>query len=151
MTTGDVQGGASFDDASRSRLAEFADLLIAGGAGLPPASGADVQGKWIDRALAARPDLAEAVHTMITGTGDPAVELARRRNEDPATFDRFAYIVAGAYLMNPRVRKLLGLPGNAPKPNPAYPDEADHYLGDGILEPVIERGPIYRPTPPAST
>jgi len=41
----------------------------------------------------------------------------------------------------------LGLPGNAPKPKPALPDEADYYFRDGILEPVKARGPIYRPTP----
>ncbi|CAB4927787.1 unannotated protein [freshwater metagenome] len=32
---------------------------------------------------------------------------------------------------------------------PALPDEADAYLEDGILDVVIARGPIYRPTPEA--
>jgi hypothetical protein len=55
--------------------------------------------------------------------------------------------VAGSYLMNPRVRRGLGLPGGAPRPKPALPDESDYYLSGGILDPVIARGPIYRPTP----
>ncbi|MCW2739051.1 MAG: hypothetical protein JWN97_3695, partial [Nocardioides sp.] len=40
-----------------------------------------------------------------------------------------------------------GMPGDAPKRNPAFPDESEHYLSDGILDPVLQRGPIYRPTP----
>jgi hypothetical protein len=151
MTTGQIDARPALDDAARSRLAEFADKLIAGGAGLPAASGADVQGKWIDRALAARPDLVETVQSVLARSGDAGTELERLRTEEPAVFDRFTYVIAGAYLMNPRVRRLLGLPGGAPKPKPAYPDESDHYLRDGILDPVIERGPIYRPTPPATT
>jgi hypothetical protein len=139
------------DVAQKKRLADFADQLISGGAGLPSASAADVQGAWMDRTLAARPDLAEVIIEVIKGENDPTIELERLRREDSGMFSRFAFAVSGAYLMNPRVRDLLGLPGNAPKPNPAFPDEADHYLANGILNPVIERGPIYRPTPPATT
>jgi hypothetical protein len=43
--------------------------------------------------------------------------------------------------MNPKVRKRLRYPGQ--KASPPYPDEADYYLRDGLLDPVIERGPIY--------
>jgi hypothetical protein len=31
----------------------------------------------------------------------------------------------------------------APKKSPPYPDESDQYLEDGILDPVIQRGPLY--------
>lgn len=151
LAEGEARARPELDDALRGRLAEFADLLIAGGAGLPRASDADVQGKWIDRAMAARPDLAEIVHAVLAIPGEPASVLAGLREQDHATFHQFASTVAGAYLMNPRVRRRLGLPGGAPKPKPAYPDEAEYYLSDGILDPVIERGPIYRPTPPGPT
>lgn len=144
---GQAPAGLHLEDALRGRLAAFADLLITGGAGLPSASEANVQGKWIDRTIAARPDLAPTVQAVLAMPGEPADVLAGLRREDHPTFHRFASTLAGAYLMNPRVRRLLGLPGAAPKPQPAYPDEADYYLADGILDPVIERGPIYRPTP----
>lgn len=49
----------------------------------------------------------------------------------------------GAYLI--RVWRRLGYPGR--KPTPVLDDEADFYLDGGLLEPVIARGPIYRPTP----
>jgi hypothetical protein len=135
------------DQPQRAALAAFADVLIAGGDGLPSASEAKLHEKWIDRVLRVRPDLGAPVLAVLGCEGDPAVELERVRAEDPVTFAAFAEAVAGGYLLNPRVCKLLGLPGNAPKRNPAYPDEADFYLEDGILDAVRARGPIYRPTP----
>jgi hypothetical protein len=139
---------STLDDAQRATLATFADALIPGGAGLPSASEADVHGKWIDRTLRARPDLCDPVLAVLARGGDPGVELDRWRREDPPTFETFTLAVSGSYFMNPRVRRLLGYPGNAPKRKLAYPDEADFYLDGGkLLEPVAERGPIYRPTP----
>lgn len=132
-------------EAQRQRLAEFADRLIAGGEGLPSASEVEVHGKWMDRVFAAQPELADVVRQVIGRAGAPAEVLRALRASERETFDRFAYAVAGAYLIHPRVRKLLGYPSPAPHRAPAFPDEAEAYLEDGILNPVIERGPIYRP------
>ena len=140
---------SSLDNASRARLALFADALIAGGAGIPSASGADVHTQWIDRVFTARPDMATTVREVLATTGEPAVILATLRAEDPDRFSSFAFAIAGAYLINPRIRRELGYPGPIPVKNPALPDEADAYLEDGILDVVINRGPIYRPTPGA--
>ena len=134
----------------RARLAKLADVLISGGLGLPSASEAKVHERWIDRALSARPDLFDTVAAVLDAAGDPSATLQQLKKDDVTTFDSFAFIVAGAYLMNPSVCKALGLPGNAPKPRRALPDESDHYLEDGLLDPVVERGPIYRPTPPSA-
>ena len=150
MTIEETVTRPPLNDELRARLGQFADLLITGGAGLPSASAADVQGKWIDRTLAARPDLVDTIHSVLNRPDEPRAALDALRRDDHQLFDRFAFAIAGAYLMNPRVRRQLGLPGNAPKRKPAYPDESDHYLEGGILDPVIERGPIYRPTPPDS-
>lgn len=139
------------EDSEREALRAFADALIAGGAGLPSASEADVHGKWIDRTLRARPDLAELVVAVLGRGGEPEAELERLRREDRATFDGFTLAVSASYFMNPRVSKLLGYPGNAPKRKLAYPDEADYFLDGGkLLQPVLDRGPIYRPTPGVS-
>ena len=151
MIAADVPAAPQLSDAQRQRLAVYADLLICGGSGLPSASAADVQGKWIDRTMAVRADLAEVVLEVLALPGEPADRLRILRERSHATFDRFAYAIAGSYLMNPKVRKGLGLPGTAPKPKPALPDESDHYLEGDILGPVLDRGPIYRPTPPATT
>lgn len=142
-----VVSGPSLDGEQRSRLAAFGDALIPGGAGLPSASEAGVHEEWIDRTLDARPDLTEDVLGVIGGDAEPGVELERLRQEEPEVFARFTFTVSGAYFINPHVRKLFGYPGPAMQEKLAGPDEEAMYLADGILDPVIERGPIYRPTP----
>ncbi|MGY1644574.1 hypothetical protein ACI782_26035 [Geodermatophilus sp. SYSU D00703] len=137
----------ALDEAQRGRLAELADCLIPGGEGLPAASAVDVHGAWIDRVLAVRPDLGPVLAAVLAADGSGQELLDRVRVEDPERFGHFAYAIAGAYLINPRIRRLLGYPAAAPARNPAMEGEAEAYLEDGILDVVIARGPVYRPTP----
>jgi hypothetical protein len=44
--------------------------------------------------------------------------------------------------MSPRVRKLLGYPGQTQRPILA--DEAEYFLPDDLLAPVRSRGVVYR-------
>jgi hypothetical protein len=141
-TSGDVEL-----DEMVLRLAAFADTLIPGGAGLPSASEAGVHAGLIERALAARPDLEDVVMTVIDSDGEPAEELERLRVEQPTLFDNFTFAISGAYFLSPEVRRLLGYPGPAPEPKPAAPGEAEQFLAGDIIEQVIARGPIFRPTP----
>ncbi|MCX6460666.1 MAG: hypothetical protein NTZ03_10200, partial [Actinobacteria bacterium] len=131
----------------RARLAELADTLIAGGAGLPSASQAEVHTVWIDRVFAARPDMESTVREVLSLNGNAQTLVADLQQSNPDQFTSFAFAIAGAWLINPRVRRELGYPGPVPMRQPALPDEADAYLEDGILDVVIARGPIYRPTP----
>ncbi len=135
------------DDQKRTTMAALADVLIPRAEGMPAASEVDVQGKWLDRVLAARPDIAPAlIQVLADAQGkDPAAEVRRLQADDAVGFAALALTATGGYYMNPKVRKLIGYPGQ--KPNPPYPDEADFYLRDGLLDPVIKRGPIFRPTP----
>ena len=133
----------------RERLGALADELIAGGAGMPSATGAEVHSVWIDRVMAVRRDMAEAVRLVLAREGSPGEVVAAMQRDAQDLFGTFAFAVAGAYLMNPRIRRELGYPGPQPMRNPALPDEAESYLEDGILDVVIDRGPLYRPTPDA--
>ena len=135
------------DSQWRQRLAAFADTLVPGGEGLPSASAAGVHEAGIDRTLACRPDLRDLITSVIGVDAEPREALERLRAEQPGVFDSFAVTIAGIYFMNPDVRRLVGYPGDAPQRKRARPGEAEEYLKDGILDPVIERGPIYRPTP----
>ena len=131
----------------RTALAALADVLLPAGDGIPAASDVSVQGKWIDRALGARPDLEPELLRVLDGGKEesPEARLARLRSEDAGAYESLVLLVTGAYYMHPKVRKLIGYPGQ--KPSPEYPDEAEYYLRDGLLEPVLARGSIYRPTP----
>jgi hypothetical protein len=51
--------------------------------------------------------------------------------------------VPGAYFLNPDVRRAIGYEGQTGRAIDPHPD----YLDDGLLDAVIARGPIYRPTP----
>jgi choline dehydrogenase-like flavoprotein len=122
------------------RLAALADALIPAAGELPSASDADPSGKWLDRALAARPDLAPAFERAL-GTED----VETLAEADPEAFQALALLVSGAYYMNLKVRKRIGYPGQ--KSSPPYPDEAEYYL-EGLLpereEPLPERSPSAR-------
>jgi choline dehydrogenase-like flavoprotein len=121
------------------RLAALADALIPAAGELPSASEADPSGKWLDRALAARPDLATGFERALGA--DDVEALA---DEDPEAFEALALIVSGAYYMNLKVRKRIGYPGQ--KSSPPYPDEADYYL-EGLLPERETRLPERNPVP----
>jgi choline dehydrogenase-like flavoprotein len=118
-------------------LAPLADALIPAAGGMPSASEADATGKWTERALAARPDLAAGFARALE-----AADVESLQKEDPEAFAALAEIVSGAYYMNVKVRKKIGYPGQ--KSNPPFPDEAEYYL-EGLLpereEPLPERTP----------
>jgi hypothetical protein len=139
--------GVKIGGQQRATMAALADILIPKAEGMPAASEVDVHGKWLDRVLKARPDIAPVLAKVLTDARgkDAVAEVRRLQQEDLAGFASLALAATGGYYMNPKIRKLIGYPGQ--KPNPPYPDEADYDLRDGILDPVIKRGPIYRPTP----
>jgi hypothetical protein len=84
------------------RLSRLADELIPGRNGLPSASEADPAGKWLERALAARPDLVPAYERALGAPSAKELEAP-----DPEAFEALTTIAAGAYTMNVRVRRRI--------------------------------------------
>lgn len=134
-----------FLQSDRALFARLADVLIPAGNGQPSASEAGVAGDGLDQVLLARPDLVGRLKDLLTRAAgqDPAVFVAELRASDPMMFGTLAEIVPAAYFMNPNVQKAIGYTGQGPKTMDPYPD----YMEYGLLESVIKRGPIYRPTP----
>jgi hypothetical protein len=124
-------------------LAALADALIPGGYGMPSFRKADPQGRWLRRALRARPDLhAHLAQIVEADNGSDSGEAVERLPEkDEHAFRALGVIAAGAYLMTPTVRQIIGYPGQTRRPILVNDWRAD--LGD-LLEPVLARGPIYR-------
>ena len=135
----------SFSTEARRTLAALADALIPAGEGFPSASQADVAGEGLDLVLAARPDLVEPLARILEAArGRPAAAVvAELRASSPEAFGVLAVVVPGAYFMNAAVRKALGYAGQDARPLGPERDAVDRSL----LEPVLRRGPIYRPTP----
>jgi hypothetical protein len=134
-----------FDATERATLAALADVLIPAGNGFPSASEAGVAGEGLDQVLGVRPDLGEGLKRLLAFAQDrpAATVVAELRTNDPASFGLLAELVPGAYFLNPAVRVQLGYHGQGPRPIDPRPD----YLDDGLLQSVIDRGPIYRPAP----
>ncbi len=135
----------TIENKDRSTLAGLADVLIPASAGFPSASQVGVAAEGLDQVLAVRPDLAKPLKVILQSAKgrNPAEVVAQLQDENPASFAALAEIVAGAYFMNPQVRVAIGYHGQVPQPLASRPD----HLNDGLLQPVIDRGPIYRPTP----
>jgi len=123
------------DAARRDGFAALADVLIPAADGMPAASEVDVGGKWLDRALRARPDLEPLFARVLADAEgqEPEAEVRRLQAEDPDGFGALSTLAAGAYTMHAKVRKRLGYPGQGA--NPPLPDEADYYL-EGLLPPL---------------
>ena len=139
----------TFDSNERALLGGLADVLIPAGEGFPSASEAGVASDGLDQVLSFRPDLTAGLKKLLAqASGRPAAEVvADLQVKDPAGFGLLAELVPGAYFLNPQVRKRLDYHGQGPRPIDPRPD----YLDDGLLQSVIDRGPIYRPTPATRT
>ena len=139
---------ASFlDSQQRDRLSQLATVLIAGGDGFPTPSEIGLQNEWIDRVITAWPAITDVVTMVVMTEGDPTEVIESLQNDQPAVFTGFALAVSAAYLMHPKVRSLLGYSGQALKEEPPADGEWEYYLEDGILQPVLDRGPFLRPVP----
>lgn len=138
---------SSLGETERALLGGMADLLIPSGEGMPSASEAGVTGKWLDEVFRVRPDFRPALLAVIERArdADPADAIAKLRSSDPAGFGVLAEVVAGAYFLNPEVRKAIRYGGQ--QSVPIVTEDPPDYERDGLLASVVARGPIYRPTP----
>jgi hypothetical protein len=137
----------AFDGRRRAILAALADVLIPSADGMPAASEAGAAGRWLDEVLRVRPDFGPSLAALLDAAdaADPIAAVARVRSADPAAFAVLAEVVAGAYFLNPVVRRAIGYPGQ--QAVPIVNEDPPDYEQDGLLASVIARGPIYRPTP----
>ncbi len=133
--------------ARRSTLAGLADQLIPEADGMPSASQARATGRWLDEVLRVRPDMLAPLETLLDRAAgeEPAAATRRLQESDPDAFSVLTEAVAGAYFLNPDVRRALGYPGQQAVPIDV--EGPPDYEQDGLLASVISRGPIYRPTP----
>ena len=142
---------AALGTAARATLCELADALIPGGEGQPSASAAGVHDRLIDRVLAVRPQAAPSFVALLErlaadrgpGSGarpaTPTERAQRLRTEHPADFSLLAGFVVGAWQLAEPVRAAIGYPGQGPS-DVSFEDETG-YITEGLLDPVLERGP----------
>jgi hypothetical protein len=137
----------AFDQALRDRLTQIADGLIPATDEMPAPGQVDVGGRQLDVVLASRPDLADDLRRALETSGsDPLAHLELLAANDPPAHEALVTAVIAGYYLQPDVQRRLGYPGQIGEEVrvDTYPD----YAHEGQLERVLERGPIYRPTPP---
>jgi dihydroorotate dehydrogenase len=137
----------TFDPDERMVLAKLADVLVPAGEGFPSACDAGVAREGLDQVVSFRPDLGPGLKRIIEiarGRTCTAAEIvAELKSREPSLFGVLTDFVPGAYFLNECVRARLRYEGQAARPLDERPD----YLEDRLLQSVIDRGPIYRPTP----
>jgi hypothetical protein len=135
------------DEQVRATFAGIADVLIPEAEGMPAASAVGVHAEILDRILGLRPDVGEAFFRGIASARnkDPRSAAEELNARDPQALGAIGLVASAAYYMSPRVRELIGYPGQERR---TYdPDETPEYVANGMLKVVEDRGPIYRPTP----
>jgi hypothetical protein len=133
------------DDDLRERLRRFADVLIPAAHGMPAAGDVGVADGQLDKVLAVRPDLAEPLARAVADAHptDHETSLARLRERDPQAHDALLLVVAGGYYIDADVRRRLGYDGQ--QPLEVRPEIIPNYVEEGLIEPLLARGPVYRP------
>lgn len=124
-------------------LTPIADELIPAEAGMPSGS-TTLPG--LPEVLRVRPDLERRLRRAHAVAADtpPAETMDLLAELDPEAGQALAEAVAGGYYADPGVRALLGYTGQ--QPAQVRPDGYPEYVAEGLLERVVERGPIYRRT-----
>jgi len=134
----------------RKALSTMADVMLPETLMMPSASMVDVHGGGVDHVMMARPDLFADLQRAIDAL-DPLQfdleALGALLVADEAAYTALTTAVAAAYYQSPTVRERIGYPGQVAKTyDPyAYVD----WVNEGLLDPVVERGPLWR-RPPGS-
>lgn len=142
---GDRKSGLSASE--RAVLAGVADLLIPRYETMPAASEVGVQEQLIDDVLACRPDVIEAFRRGLEKCRgkDPSEAANALSQDDAEAFGALSLAISAAYYMADEVRERIGYPGQE---RAEYdPFETPDYLTNGMIERVVRRGPVYKPTP----
>jgi hypothetical protein len=131
----------------RETFKGIADVLIPSAEGMPSASEVGVHQEMLDHILGLRPDLRDDFLRGLASVADmPPVEGANHLNiTDGTALSAIGLIASAGYYMAPIVREKIGYPGQQSRPDPD-PDATPEYVLNGMLQQVIDRGPIYRPT-----
>lgn len=131
----------------RDQVDRLGNILIPSSDPMPSVSESDPDGRWLDRACRARPDMARAVQDLLAAHPDlDSLEaIVRVEGEDAQGVAGLLTITAGRYYMNPAIRDLIGYPGQGGRDTslPVYGWER----AADMLERVVERVRLYREAP----
>jgi hypothetical protein len=133
------------DASHRDRLRTFADVLIPAAHDMPSAGEVGVADGQLDKVLAVRPDLTAPLLRAIAQVDpdDHEGSLEHLVRDDAEAHDALLLVIVGGYYIDPDVRRRLGYDGQVP--TEVRPEIIPNYVEEGLIEPLLARGPVYRP------
>ena len=107
------QGRFELSPEQRTVFRVLADILIPAHGKMPAASAMGVHDALVDEVLKHRPDIRDDLLRALKGAEgrDPTEAANDLLRNDEAAFNALGLAASGAYYMSPRVRELLGYPG----------------------------------------
>jgi hypothetical protein len=101
----------------------------------------------LDVVLSSRPDLAPHLERAFADANLDDID-AFVASLDPLAYDAVTLAIVAGYYMHPEVHRLIGYPGQVPKDVQRMSEREIYQEGlMDLAQKVIDRGPIYRPTP----
>lgn len=140
----------SVTDTARRALETVGDRLIPEAHGMPAASAVDVGTTQLDIVLASRPDLAPILERALADAVLDDIDefVSNLEADDPEAYGAVTLAIVAGYYMHPEVHRLIGYPGQVPKDSQHLGEREIYQEGlMDLAQKVIERGPVYRPTP----
>lgn len=140
----------SASNATRTGLEKAGDHLIPEAHGMPSAGTMGVGTSQLDIVLASRPDLSPLLERAFVDAkiDDIGAFLSGLEAADPEAYGAVTLAIVAGYYMHPEVHRLIGYPGQVAKDVQRMSEREIYQEGlMDLAQKVVERGPIYRPTP----
>jgi hypothetical protein len=140
----DTELATAIDPARRELFRDVASHLIPAAHGMP-AAGDVVDDRRLAFVLRARPDIVDALRAALRPElpGDPVSRLgALAAADETESVAALQLAVVAGYYTDDDVRAAIGYPGQLAKPVSAFDYPA--YVAEGLIDRVLERGPIWR-------
>ena len=135
-------------DIDVSRLEELADVMLPAAHGMPASSEVNAIAAYLDQVLDWRGDLRQPLARAVAAL-EPSLftvdRLSALHQEDEDAYVALTTAVAACYYLSPEVRDQIGYPGQVAKTYDPY--AYTEWVAEGLLDPVVERGPIWREVP----
>lgn len=143
--TGSVGGAETIDT---ERLARLADVMLPAARGMPSAGEVGAIASNLERVLTWRDDLRAPLERAVAAL-DPETfsieRLSAYHGADEDAYVALTTVVAACYYLCPVVRERIGYPGQVAKTYDPFAYTV--WVAEGLLDPVMARGPIYREAP----
>lgn len=139
----DTELATALDPERRKVFRDVASHLIPAAHGMP-AAGDVVDDRRLAFVLRARPDFVDALRAALRPElpADPGSRLAALAVDETDRVAALQLAVVAGYYADAGVRAAIGYPGQVAKPVSAFDYPA--YIAEGLIDQVLERGPIWR-------